>query len=345
MKHLSIISTALLAGTLACSNADAPAFQGGTQIKTTEKAQNALPEGHPVAEAPAADALPLPGPLEKPGLPVAASSEVVAIAAKDQVVLKATELTLEVKLPSAEVREGKKPIQALAILSRTVDSAILWTLEGPAGKDLGSVDATGLYISPASITSKMTVTIVATLANDQTVFGKKSLDIIQNEQLFVGCKKGNVVFPITSDVYTLAAGTLQLPNFATLTKSDTVCLDKFDIPLQSWEAGFPGAPALQEWFALHSSAKISIPTAGIYSFQTLSDDGSILYIDSNEVVNNDGQHSATVRTGDVNLTAGKHALLLDWYQGPRVHIALQLKWKVPGSSEYVIVPASAFSAN
>lgn len=343
MKHLSIISITLLAGTLACSNADGPAFQGRTQIKTTEKAQDALPEAAPAAEAPAGDAL--PAPLEKLESPAAASPEVVAIAAEDQVLQKAVELTLEIKLPSAEIREGKKPIQALALLSRAVDSEILWTLEGPAGKNLGSIDAKGLYTSPASVTSKMTVTIAGTLANDQTVFGKKSLDIIQMEQLFVGCMKGNVVFPITSVVYKLAAGTPKLPNFATLTQSDTVCLDKFDIPLQGWEAGFPGAPALQEWFALHSSAKISIPTAGIYSFQTLSDDGSILYIDSKEVVNNDGQHSATVRTGDVTLTAGKHALLLDWYQGPRVHIALQLKWKVPGSTEYVIVPTSAFSAN
>eukprot|EP01046_Picozoa_sp_COSAG06_P042335 COSAG06_NODE_5380_length_3513_cov_14.915934_3_plen_39_part_00 len=37
---------------------------------------------------------------------------------------------------------------------------------------------------------------------------------------------------------------------------------------------------------------ISIPVAGDYTFQTTSADGSMLYIDQQLVVNNDGKHQS-----------------------------------------------------
>ena len=43
-------------------------------------------------------------------------------------------------------------------------------------------------------------------------------------------------------------------------------------------------------FALQFSGFIQIDTAGKYTFATQSDDGSKLYIDGKEVVNNDGNH-------------------------------------------------------
>ncbi|RYZ50242.1 MAG: hypothetical protein EOP07_23245, partial [Proteobacteria bacterium] len=274
--------------------------------------------------------------------------ESVAIAAEDQVVEKAIELTLKVRLPSNDIREGGKKLQALAVLSKPSDSVILWSLESsaPAGTNIGSIDAKGLYTSPANITAKLDIKIVATLANDQTITDKQPLIVNPEEVIFVGCTKGNIQFPITADVFSLASGTAKLPDFSKMTKSDTVCLDKFDIPLQSWELGFPGAPELQEWFALSSKAKIILPSAGVYVFKTYSDDGSIVYIDSAKVVDNDGTHSATSKESlPATYTQGKHDIKLDWYQGPRTHIALQLFWKVPGSDKFVIVPSTAFSAN
>ncbi len=224
---------------------------------------------------------------------------------------------------------------------------ILWTLEGPAEIDLGTIDSSGKYLSPAKADKELAVSIVATLESDRSITAKKAIKVIPAEQLFVGCKKGNVTFPISADVFTLPAGTSKLPDFSKMTRDDIVCLDKYDIPLQSWEVGFPGSPALQEWFALHSKAKLNIAKAGDYEFRIYSDDGAILYINGNLIINNDGTHSAITKDADrpLNLTASKHDIVVDYYQGPRTHVALQLYWKVPGTTEFVIVPATAFSAD
>lgn len=162
--------------------------------------------------------------------------------------------------------------------------------------------------------------------------------------LFVGCKVGSTSLPIVADVYKLPEGTSRLPDFATFgAKSDTVCLPNYNIPNQSWEAGFPGSNSLVEWFALNTRAKITAPVAGQYVFKITSDDGSNVYIDSNKIIDNDGQHASKTVEGTVTLTKGAHKLVLDWYQGPRLHLGVELFWKVPGSDSFVIVPTTAFS--
>ncbi len=47
---------------------------------------------------------------------------------------------------------------------------------------------------------------------------------------------------------------------------------------------------------------IYFETAGLYTFSTTSDDGSNLSIDGNEIVDNDGIHSAVTETGQLNVT-------------------------------------------
>ena len=57
------------------------------------------------------------------------------------------------------------------------------------------------------------------------------------------------------------------------------------------------------------------PTTGIYTFDTGSDDGSILYIDGQSVVANNYFQGVTVRSGTVALTAGVHTIFIGYYQG------------------------------
>lgn len=51
---------------------------------------------------------------------------------------------------------------------------------------------------------------------------------------------------------------------------------------------------------------IDIEKDGEYTFSLLSDDGSLLYIDDQLVVNNDGDHGVIEKSGSVKLTKGKH---------------------------------------
>ncbi|HXI00240.1 MAG TPA: family 20 glycosylhydrolase [Sphingobacteriaceae bacterium] len=59
---------------------------------------------------------------------------------------------------------------------------------------------------------------------------------------------------------------------------------------------------------------INIGQSGIYTFSTLSDDGSQLLIDDMVVVDNDGKHTAFELTGAVNLSAGFHKIQVRSFQ-------------------------------
>lgn len=327
------LSVAILVMSLSCAEKEA-GFKGGVGIQTQGNAQNAEPETPPAAVVP-------------PEVPSAET--VTTIAPVDNFIQAAEALTLSVSLSATEVRSGGLPIKAHALLSQPVDAKVNWSLEGPANTDIGQIDAEGNYLSPAVSTlanvPTISVTVIATLESDPTIFGKKTLQVIPAKQVFVGCSRGSQLLPIAAEVFPLPVNTAKIPDFSLMTKSSVVCLDKFDIPTQSWLAGFPGSPELKQWFGLRSRAKITIPKTGSYVFQTNSDDGSRLYIDGQTIVDNDFTHSTRARNStDIHLTVGKHDLLLDYYQGPADQIALQLLWKVPGSNDFVIVPTSAFSA-
>jgi len=61
-------------------------------------------------------------------------------------------------------------------------------------------------------------------------------------------------------------------------------------------------------FGLQYSGYLRIDTAGEYTFYTQSDDGSKLYIDEKEVVDNDGGHGVIERAGSIHLSVGMHPI-------------------------------------
>lgn len=58
---------------------------------------------------------------------------------------------------------------------------------------------------------------------------------------------------------------------------------------------------------------IEVPEDGIYTFKLTSDDGSILYIADNLVVDNDGRHEAVTIYGQIALSKGKHPIKLNYF--------------------------------
>lgn len=58
---------------------------------------------------------------------------------------------------------------------------------------------------------------------------------------------------------------------------------------------------------------VEVPDAGIYSFYTYSDDGSVLEIDGRMVVDNDGLHPRTERSGQIALSPGLHKFSLRYF--------------------------------
>ena len=69
---------------------------------------------------------------------------------------------------------------------------------------------------------------------------------------------------------------------------------------------------------------------GTYDFRLHSDDGSYLFIDGTMVIENDGKHQPTSRSGSIPLQTGLHQLKL-LYAQTTDRMALQLFVRVPGT--------------
>jgi azurin len=88
-------------------------------------------------------------------------------------------------------------------------------------------------------------------------------------------------------------------------------------------------------FALKLTAWLDAPETGEYTFYTSSDDGSRLYIDGQQVVDNDGTHGVVERSGTVSLAAGRHQIVVTYFDnGGRDR--LEVSWQGPGFAREVI---------
>ena len=97
-----------------------------------------------------------------------------------------------------------------------------------------------------------------------------------------------------------------LPNFNTLTAAQTGTMSNFNINI-------PARPS-NDYFGMRFRASINITSAGAYTFYTASDDGSKLYIDGAQVVDNDGLHGTTEQSGTITLTAGLHSIEVTFFE-------------------------------
>ncbi|MDA0180355.1 DUF1080 domain-containing protein [Solirubrobacter phytolaccae] len=109
-------------------------------------------------------------------------------------------------------------------------------------------------------------------------------------------------------------------------------------------SGNTGFGNLTDNFLVHAIANITIPTAGSYTFRLNSDDGSELLIDGNLVIDHDGLHGAEDKDGAVTLTAGVHALRVNYIEAGGDQ-ELHLSWRKPGDSAFSIVPNSALTTD
>ncbi|GGB93191.1 hypothetical protein GCM10011325_20780 [Dyadobacter sediminis] len=101
----------------------------------------------------------------------------------------------------------------------------------------------------------------------------------------------------------------KMPDFSGMKKGKTWTSAEFTINRDQLNAILEKDNAS---FALRFEGFIQIDKPGKYLFATQSDDGSKLYIDGKEVVDNDGNHGVTEATGSMELTAGKHPVKVEY---------------------------------
>jgi hexosaminidase len=69
-----------------------------------------------------------------------------------------------------------------------------------------------------------------------------------------------------------------------------------------------------EEFGLRFEGYLRVPADGIYQFVLTSDDGSVLRIGKDVVVDHDGPHTPTDRSGMIALAAGYHPIEVLFFQ-------------------------------
>lgn len=72
--------------------------------------------------------------------------------------------------------------------------------------------------------------------------------------------------------------------------------------------------AADDHFGYQFRSLVNIPERGVYKFHIYSDDGARLFIDDQEVIDNDGSHSAGEATGKVALEKGFHEIRVIYFE-------------------------------
>jgi hypothetical protein len=163
---------------------------------------------------------------------------------------------------------------------------------------------------------------------------KKIVDDRGNQTVFGSTGRTEATM-LEGRIFQLETGTKELPqNMHKDYKSLlTLYTKKIDIPTRNFTEGFPGLENVFEWFGIQYRGSITIKKTGLYTFRLLSDDGSKLFVDSNLVIENDGIHSPKSVTGSIYLSPGTYPIRVDYFQGPRMQIALQLFVAPPDEGE------------
>ncbi len=120
----------------------------------------------------------------------------------------------------------------------------------------------------------------------------------------------------------------QLPDFDGLTPKDSGALSA--VNLEKWPQ--------REYFGLRLKGYVRAPEDGVYNFELSSDDGSRLSIDGRTIVDNDGLHSMTAKTGSAALARGLHAIEIDYFNKTG-GLGLALKWGLAGQAPKPVDPA------
>ena len=96
----------------------------------------------------------------------------------------------------------------------------------------------------------------------------------------------------------------------------------------------------EDHFGFVFTGYLDVPEDGLWEFAVTSDDGAVLELDGQLVVNGDGSHANYKATGHVGLRKGLHAFRLRYledYEGQN----LEWAWKYPSTEDFKAIPQSA----
>ena len=130
-------------------------------------------------------------------------------------------------------------------------------------------------------------------------------------------------------IYHIPKNSKEIPDLRKIKPQGKIYTSALNVTSRSFKEGFPGVTKRLEWFALEYTGRFWIEKPALYGFSLTSDDGSRLFIDDQPIVDNDGQHPPTKKSGVVELSGGIHSIRVQYFQGPRFDVALVLEVAIP----------------
>ncbi|PTQ87534.1 PA14 domain-containing protein [Agitococcus lubricus] len=258
----------------------------------------------------------------------------------------ALQLAALVKAASDKV-SGNTP--ALALLDKLAKDLSDGLLDGKTGSsplsdipyaELASVFAASWQLAMQDIVNSLANNAVQQALTTQVINNVDVKDVINGEIV-----DGDGVFggedkkPWKGEIFLLAEGTPKLPDFSQLSAIGTLFTEQINVPEQSFDAPFPGVPSNRfEWFGVRYQGPLTVKADGSYQFELRSDDGSKLYIDNQLVIDNDYTHAPYSVGNTMQLTKGVHTLRVEYFQGPRYQVALQLFGYKVGTPKQLLTP-------
>jgi alpha-L-fucosidase len=97
----------------------------------------------------------------------------------------------------------------------------------------------------------------------------------------------------------------------------------------------------KEKYALSFEGYVKVNKDGVYHFSTLSDDGSKLFINELEVVNNDGEHGSVEKKGKAALKKGYHKIRVVYFDSGGGN-ELKVYWQPEGGKKELFPAAVLF---
>ena len=148
------------------------------------------------------------------------------------------------------------------------------------------------------------------------------------------------------DVYELPHASGSLPDFRELDPIGSLYTSSLDVPNQSFSntSGIPGVTPRTNLFGIDYHGTFSVRVPGEYQFLMASDDGAILQIDDQKVIDLDGLHSVNAASAHIQLDPGLHTIHVPYYQGAVDSVTLELWVKPPDAKDWVLFDLNDFRA-
>lgn len=99
---------------------------------------------------------------------------------------------------------------------------------------------------------------------------------------------------------------------------------------------------LQDNFVTVITARLRVATEGLYGLRLISDDGSLLFLDDELLLDHDGPHGAVPKDAEAYLYPGSYDLRVEHYEGGGA-ASVRLEWRTPGAADFELVPTEALT--